>query len=231
MLDLDVFIEGELMDLCIPTRAFSSSPDWYSMFNDPKITRYTYRGLFPNTKENQEEYFNENNSELLILIIVDKKENFIGVISLSYIDFMRRKCDVSLVLNSSKFSRLLPYISLEAMARICEHAFLVMGIDRIEAGQHIELSGWQQRMELLGFRVEGLHRNKFVKGRDVSDTVSIACTFESYNKICSSRGSLWDNYTEMKRRYAMLPKAKFIDLLSDFHETVGEEYYNKIISL
>ena len=40
MIDLDVFIRGEIIDLCIPTIEFSRDSHWYSWFNDPKITKY-----------------------------------------------------------------------------------------------------------------------------------------------------------------------------------------------
>ena len=77
MKELDVFIQGETMDLCIPTEAFARESSWYSWFNDPSITRFLEQGLFPNTPEEQVEFFNSQGRDRLILIISNKKE-YIG---------------------------------------------------------------------------------------------------------------------------------------------------------
>ena len=37
---LDIFILGETIDLCIPTREYAEKSDWYSWFNDPDINKY-----------------------------------------------------------------------------------------------------------------------------------------------------------------------------------------------
>ncbi len=50
---LDVFIKGELIDLCIPTAEFAATSNWYNWFNDPKTTRFLEQGIFPNTAEEQ----------------------------------------------------------------------------------------------------------------------------------------------------------------------------------
>ena len=40
LIELDSFIEGENIDLCIPTEDFAEKSDWYSWFNNQDITRY-----------------------------------------------------------------------------------------------------------------------------------------------------------------------------------------------
>ena len=85
---LDKFIEGELVDLCIPTMEFARDSEWYSWFNSPKITKYLPElGGFPNTKSDQEKFFAQNKDKRLILIIFNKFNIAKGVISLSAIDF------------------------------------------------------------------------------------------------------------------------------------------------
>jgi len=227
---LDIFIEGELVDLCIPTEESALNSNWYSLFNDKNTTRYLDQGVYPNTREKQLEYFKYNEDKRLLLIVSDK-EKYIGVISLSEIDYEKRRCEIAMVLRNSEHRRFPPYVSLEAMARITEHAFTAMGMNRVEAGQHANLSGWQQRLELIGFRVEGLHVGKFVKGKEIANLVRIACTYEYYQEICMHRGSLWDGYENMKDRYSKLPSVKFIDLLTKFYQDSAEGYYRKINSL
>ena len=122
-----------------------------------------------------------------------------------------------------------PFIALEAIARISEHAFEYLGITRIEAGQHIDLTGWQQRMELVGYKFEGIHRNKFVKGMEVTNEATIACLLEDYHYISKFRGGLWDSAEKMKTRYKNLPQKAFMDLYNEFYRE-NSDYYEQLFS-
>ena len=136
-----------------------------------------------------------------------------------------------MVIDISIDRKLSRYISLEAMARLTEHAFNIMGINRIEAGQHVELKGWQQRLELIGYKLEGLHQNKFIKGHEVSASVSIACLYDDFKNIVKHRGSLWDSKENMRKRYKQLPQKAFVDMLNNFFEQERANYYKQIFLL
>lgn len=230
MKNLDVFISGEVMNLCIPTEEFAKESKWYSWFNNLKITRFLEQGMFPNTHEDQVEFYRTEKSDRLMLIISNKKE-YMGIISLANINLVKKKCDVAIVMDGSVDKQLSPYISLEAMARITEHAFHAMGINRIEAGQHIKLRGWQQRMELIGYKLEGLHKNKFIKAHEVSASVSIACLYDDFLDIVNHRGCIWDSMKNMKMRYKQLPQKAFVDMLNDFYVKERDDYYKQVFSL
>jgi len=188
MIELDVFISGENIDLCIPTVEFAKNSKWYSWFNSSKVTRFLEQGIFPNSPEKQEEFMLSLGPERLTFIISDKSE-YIGVVSLSFIDLVKKTCDIAMVINTEKRNDSRPYIiALESIARMTEHAFDRIGIERISAGQHVKLASWQNRMELLGYKLEGWHKNKFVKGPEVADAVSISCVREDYLAICNRRG-------------------------------------------
>ena len=149
---LDVFIFGETIDLCIPTKEFAEISGWYSWLNDPRMSRYLYRGLFPNTAKDQVEFFQSQEDKRLTLIISDKRD-YLGVVSLSHIDLVSKKASVAMLINpkidfSSSFVNS-SIMALEAIARITEYGFKAMGINRIWGGQHVDLSGWGQRMELV----------------------------------------------------------------------------------
>ncbi|NQT72707.1 MAG: hypothetical protein HQ553_08040 [Chloroflexi bacterium] len=230
MKKLDVFIQGETMDLCIPTEEFSRESKWYSWFNQAIITKYLEQGIFPNTSEGQVEFYRSQKSTRLMLIISNKKE-YMGTVSLSAIDLAKKACSVAIVVDRAVDRQMSPFISLEAMARITEHAFNGIGLNRIEAGQHIELGGWQQRLELIGYKLEGLHINKFVKGHSIDNSVSIACLYEDFQKIVGHRGCLWDSIENMETRYKELPKKRFVNIMSDFFQSEREDYYEKIFLL
>lgn len=228
---LDVFISGENIDLCVPTREFADKSDWCSWFNDSKITRYLEQGVFPNNPSLQVNFLEKQQKERLLLIISNKKE-YLGVVSLSSINFFKKSAEVALVMNSALDVLKAPLISLEAIARITEHGFQMMGLNRISGGQHINLStGWGQRMELLGYRVEGINHHSFVKGRDIADGILLAVVYEDYIKIKNKRGQYWDSAIKMKDRFKKLPQNRFIDCLQTFMREKGESYYENIYNL
>ena len=230
MKKLDIFIEGELVNLCIPTAEFANGSEWYAWFNSKIITKYLNQGVFPNTPEKQLEFFNSQQDSRLTLIISNKKK-YMGVVSLSSIDLIEKSCEIALVMNNKVHTKMAPYISIEAMALITEHAFTMLGVNRIVFGQHLGLRGFQQRLELLGYKIEGLHHNKFIKGREVSDSILVACLYKDFQNIVHKRGSLWDTLSLMKARFQKLPKKAFVDLLSEFHDNERNDYYKKIFEL
>ena len=231
---LDIFISGETIDLCIPTKEFAEKSMWYSWINDPKINRYLYRGIFPNTPKDQVEFFESQEGKRITLIISDKKDYF-GVVSLSFIDLVGKKASVAMLINPKfdfvNLSLSSPIMALEAVARITEYAFKNMGVNRVWGGQHTDLSGWGQRMELLGYRVEGVSRGEFVRGREVADVIWVAANYDDYLKIVATRGIYWDSAELMKRRVGNLPKEKFFHKLNKFLIEEGNSYYDKIVKL
>lgn len=86
-------------------------------------------------------------------------------------------------------------------------------------------------MELLGYKLEGIHKNKFVKGHDVADTVSIACVYEDYFLISNCRSALWDSFEKMKTRIGRLPKCSFSMMMLDFFSSERDSYYRGIYEL
>ena len=48
--------------------------------------------------------------------------------------------------------------ALESVALLIDYGFEGLGLRRISCGQHVELKGWQNRLELLGFKLEGIQK-------------------------------------------------------------------------
>jgi RimJ/RimL family protein N-acetyltransferase len=229
---LDIFIEGEIVDLCIPTETFAGGDIWYSWFNDSHITRYISQGAFPNTPELQKTFFNSIGADRIVLIIQTKAGKQIGVISLSAIDHARKACEFALVVDTFADLKNSAIGSLESAALMCSHGFNVVGMRRITALQHSGLLSWQQRLELLGFKIEGLHSKKFVKGSQVADGVSLALDEDDFKKLCLLRnGSLWDGSEKMMVRISKLPKKSFRSELDDFFVSNRAEYYKNLFGI
>ena len=229
---LDVFIPGELVDLAIPTAKFAACSSWYSWFNDKNITKFLEQGAYPNSSDSQLAFFNNISQDRIVLIMVDKGGRHIGVISLSFINHGKKTCDIALVVSNEGDKRLRPYISLEAMALLSSHAFNELGMKRISAGQHIALAGWQNRLELIGYKLEGLYIDKFRKGSEISDSISISICFSDYKLICNRRGgNLWDSYVDMKRRIKNSPSRTYLNMLQELYDTERQSYYKNIFDL
>lgn len=225
---LDVFIAGELIDLCIPTKEYALESDWYSWFNNPKTNRYLEQGIFPNTREDELAFFESERNKRLILAVLDKQGNNLGVISLSFINFAKRKADVAIVMSEKERDRL---AALEALARITEHGLTKMGLLRIESGGHQNLTRWLNLTELIGYRLEGIFVKGFVKGNERVNANRKAITIEDYNNIIARRGQLWDSKSKMMERLNKLPKEQFVQKMNRFFETERESYYQLVQSL
>ena len=225
---LDIFIKGELIDLCIPTPEFARDSEWYSWFNNPNTNKYLEQGAFPNTREDELNFYQNEHNKRLLLVVTDKEGDTLGVISLSFINFAKRLADIAIVLSDKEK----PVLSgLEAMALITQHAFTTMGLTRIQGGQHQDLKQWGNMMELIGYRNEGIWVNGFIKGAERVNDHRFAINIEDYNTIVKNRGSLWDSNTNMFKRIRKMPKKSYIDQLYDFYSNTREEYYKSVFSL
>ena len=226
---LDIFIEGETVDLRIPTLEFAEKSDWHKWFNNPHVNQFLEHGIFPNTVEKQISFFQQAMKDRLLLIITDKNNEAIGSISIMDINQDKKSCALGIVVG--KIFRLNPLESLEAVARTTEHAFLKLGMQRIIAGQHIGLIPWSHRMSLLGYRLEGIEKDAFIKGMEKADVIKIACRYEDYQRIILHRGgSLWDSQEKMLQRIKQLPKIPIHKKLQTFFKQYNE-YYQEIFAL
>lgn len=229
---LEVFICGEILDLSIATCDFAKNSNWHNWFNSRELTKFLYHGIYPNNQEDQLEYFKNIPNDRLLLVITDKQGRNIGVISLSSINQSQKSCDIALVVSDDGDKRMRPYISLEAMSLMTTHAFQMLDMERVNASQHIALAGWQNRLELLGYRLEGLHKNKFKKGCEVSDIMSIAASKTDFETLIEKRnGCLWDSYIEMKKRVRNLPRRSCLSLIQELYDNEIEFYYENVFDL
>jgi len=226
---LDIFIEGELIDLAIPTEDFASGDVWYKWFNDHAITKYLEQGVYPNTRQLQIDFFKSINQDRLALIVQNKNGKPLGIVSLSFINHMKRSCSFAIVIDSAADLRVAGFGALEASALIIQHGFDMLGVQRIRAGQHVDLINWQQRLELIGFRFEGYHRRNFVKGDKVGDLVEIAVLYEDYKRLKKiRRGKLWDSLKNMKKRVKNLPSRSIRIKYDEEFSNEIESYYDQI---
>lgn len=211
----DIFIEGEVIDLCVPSDEQWVLEQWYRWFNDQETTKYLDHGVYPNILQNQKKYFEsivQNKDRIVLLLKPKKSDYFVGVASLSFIKLAQRQCDFSMVIGRQDKNPDSIYYALEAKCRMTEHAFEKIGVERINSGQVIDLIKWQKWQVLFGYQIEGILRKKFRKGNKAYDLMMSSCLLKDYMKIKEIRnGSFWPGKSKIFELLKMLPEESMID--------------------
>ena len=150
MENLDIFCEGENFIGITADENSKYINEWYNLFNSEYITRYLDHGFYPNTKSSQLEFIKKTNThnDRLILLVLSKKTNeFLGTMSLSSINFLKRSCQFGLVLDNRRFKGDDLFIPLEVCSFLISHAFDKLGMLRVWGGQaYPGLKKWNKRV-------------------------------------------------------------------------------------
>lgn len=221
-IDVEAFLVGEYVYLRPPMiEKDVINGRWFTWFNDKEVTKYLGQGIFPNTVDKQIEFVEslKKDSSKIVLCIIDKVNNkHIGVISLSMIDLFNRKASIAIVIGEKKYP---PAAPLEAMALMTEYGFDRLNLNKIWAGQVIDLWKWLNTLELIGYRIEGYGEAAMIRDGKIYDAVWTGVTAERFyglrkerrGKICTDsildllHGRRKENLTEKI-------KAFFADLYS-----------------
>jgi RimJ/RimL family protein N-acetyltransferase len=229
---LDVFIEGETVDLCAPSGDESVLDQWFRWFNKGQITKYLCQGIYPNSIEKQRVFFQNSqndNSRIVVLIKPKKSNDIIGVASLSHIDHMQRQCDFAMVIGERSSGEGSMFYGMEAKAMLTQHAFDTLGVERINSSQVKELVKWQRWQILFGYQIEGVLRNKFRKGQVAHDVFMSSCLLQDYNRVLKIRdGIFWPGKSKMLALMRSLPEKTLIDEVDEWISTGQSGYWNKI---
>tara|TARA_A100001388_G_C28763652_1_gene499329 strand:- start:1747 stop:2439 length:693 start_codon:yes stop_codon:yes gene_type:complete len=217
----NIFLNGSTIDLTIPEE--SDLDIWHSWFNDHNITEFLYQGRFPNTKEKQINFWESSESKgKLLLMIKTKDHELLGVINLSFINQIRRSCDIAYVCPVK--NKKSPFAIIEAIALMSEHAFERMGLEKIYATHAWPgLDNWFLKTEVLGFRLEGFHFNGFRNGQVYSHSIRTSLTFTRFIKLKKLRsGNFYPgdkifskNYLRHKQEKSSAFQIK--EILEDIH--------------
>lgn len=223
------FYVGETIRLEPATGAHIENSSWSDWFNSQRTSQYTRHGLYPNTVEDQRKFLDDvvASGRFVLLITTHDSDEPVGVISLSGVDFRQRSAMIAIVMDTESEVDVPPLASLEAMSFVTQHAFEVMGLNRIEAGQaYPALRKWARLLELLGYRAEGFKREAFRRGQATSDVVMLSCLYEDYAAIAAGRnGALWPGRAEAMRLIAQLPKVSFAERLEQSSQSLADEYF------
>lgn len=225
---MERFLEGELIDLYIPNLDFIKENKTYEWWNNPRVTKFLESGTTINTLEKQIDYF--KNTKNLVFFFSDK-EQIVGTVMIQEIDNKRKCGEIGFV--RGVYSKEQPLQSVEAMAHTMEHAFDIIGLERIFAKHHIGHIPFSHILSLLGYKLEGIFRNDFIKQdwSEINDRIHTVCHRKDYEIIKENRnGKLWDSQRKMLSRVRQLPKKPIHSQLDNFFKQF-EQYYNEIFCL
>ncbi len=228
----EIFIKGETIDLVFPNEK-AIDDGWYRWFNDRETTRWLDQGAFPNTREKQQAFLEgvlaEDSDRLALMILPKGATEVIGVVSLSGLNGPHRTAQTAMVIGEPGKSASFMFHGLEAKARITEHAFEVMGLERVWGGQAVDLHDWQRFQLLFGFRPEGIMRKAFRKGHKVSDKVITSCLLEDYLKIKEARkGHYWPGKAALMELMRKVPEESIVERVAKAIQTEVDDYLKNV---
>lgn len=159
----DKFMEAEGIYLRPPDEK-DLEGHWYSWLNDMAVTKYQNKGIFPNTREKQREYYNSvmNSKNDVIFAIVEKKgDRHIGSVGLHKIDWVHRSAELGILIGEKEFWG--KGYGKEAWRLITGYGFNVLNLHRIYALVMEGNASSAKCAEWNGFRKEGEMRDVFYK--------------------------------------------------------------------
>lgn len=231
-MNYEVFIKGETVDLCVPEDDEEVIKNWASWFNNEEITRYLSQGRHPNKVSSQKKYFKDlvtSDEKISCLLKPKNYDGYIGVVSLSELNYIQRQCTMAIVVGEKYTGKDSIFIGLEAKALLTKHAMEVVGIERINSLQVVNLKKWQNFQILFGYQVEGLLRDKFRKGNNIYDMLISSCVLEDYQKLVDYRGgSFWPGKSKMYELMKELPEDTLINKLMEWLPNEQKKYWDQV---
>ena len=117
------------------------------------------------------------------------------------------------------------FYGMEAKCLMTEHAFEVLGLERINSTQSIVLKEWQRWQILFGYKIEGIMRKAFRKGNKIYDLILSSCLIEDYLALKELRGGkLWPGVEKIMELIRYLPKESLEERINKLLSTTVSEY-------
>lgn len=159
----DVFLEGDRIALRILMPEDLSV--WHAWFNDAEVTDAMNKGIFPNTRQAQEDYLRElakSKTDLQLAITTKEGGELVGVIGIHKIDWLHRRGDISIIIGEKKAWG--KNYGTEAIDLMVKHGFERMNLHKITAGMWSSNEGSRRSFEKVGFVLEGTLRENYFRG-------------------------------------------------------------------
>ena len=135
--------------------------------NDPETNRYLETGIFPQTKEDLESFYNgvRGSANQVILAVVNKATGqHVGNVKLGPIHWVHRKATFGILIGAKDCRG--KGFGAEATRLIVEYGFYRLNLNRIDLGVFAEHTAAVRCYERAQFKIEGRFRDaSFHEGR------------------------------------------------------------------
>lgn len=156
---------------------------WPEWFNDPDVTKYQAKGVYPNSLERQRSYYDliaESQTDVVLAIIDRTNDLHIGNIGLHQIDYINRTAVFGIVLGEkSAWGRGIGGRSWRAMT---EYGFEVLNLNKICA---TVINGNDKSLKCAtgaGYEIEGRQKNQIFKNGQYCDLIHVGLARENWKK-------------------------------------------------
>ena len=206
------FIETENFNLKVPSR--DNLNQWSEWINSSNLRKTVSSTLFPKTLEMQWKWIEGelDSKKRILLEICDKIENtFLGIVSLSSIDYENRSAQISTISPIKKMDQH-KYCVYEARRGILQYAFNDLSLNKVYGGTfYPENKSYMIKNMCIGFEVEGLEHDCHWYNNEPKMSINYFMTRSIFNtkKIMNN---------------------KIDDLLSTKNRNLNEKKLSKIIS-
>lgn len=171
MPQLDVVLRSERLILR-PLRA-ADAPAVFATYSDPEVVRY-WSGAPWTEPARAEDYIAggirdiADGSAMRLGVELAASGAWVGQVSLYNFDAQNRRCDIGYALMRAHWGR--GYIG-EALAALLQFGFDTLDLHRVEADIDPRNDASRRAVERLGFKEEGLLRERWLVNGEVCDTV------------------------------------------------------------
>ena len=132
---------------------------YLNWFGDKEVTAHNSHGLFPQTKKGLDEFFEEMNSNKIIVMAIIHKENniHIGNIALQRFDWINRSAELAIVMGEKDYWKK-GYATI-ACKCLLYHGFMKLNIHRLWTGTSETNTGMQKLAKKIGMIQEGVFKD------------------------------------------------------------------------
>lgn len=147
---------------------------WADWFNDPRVTRYQAKGIYPNTAEGQRAYYEsliDSHTDVVLAIIDRSNDQHVGNVGLHKIEPIHRTACLGIVIGEpSAWGR---GLGAKAWQAVTNYGFKVLNLNKVWATVMDGNDASLKCALAAGFEVEGRQRSQMFKDGHYLDLIYV----------------------------------------------------------